>query len=214
MKQPVYCGLNLKRFRVGIWRGLCYVRLLCYAVSATMAIKRRPLVAFYDTLGIRRTYSRLKPPASSRGLTWIPGKCPRCVWCARTPIRCHERLHNLHKASELIKFVAFLLRWLVVCASFPCTVTPWGRRGRIRPQHPLACRKRRLNGAACLPWAATRVAWGKDPGGWGLELTVLSSGSNTPLWPLLVLDGRLNLARFNQSAGRAEPRDECLSIVI
>ena len=26
-----------------------------------------PLVAFYDTLGIRRTYSRLKPPAPSRG---------------------------------------------------------------------------------------------------------------------------------------------------
>ena len=26
-----------------------------------------PLVAFYDTLGIRRTYSRLKPPACSRG---------------------------------------------------------------------------------------------------------------------------------------------------
>ena len=26
-----------------------------------------PLVAFYDTLGIRRPYSRLKPPASSRG---------------------------------------------------------------------------------------------------------------------------------------------------
>ena len=25
------------------------------------------LIAFYDTLGIRRTYSRLKPPASSRG---------------------------------------------------------------------------------------------------------------------------------------------------
>ena len=25
------------------------------------------LVAFYDTLGIRRAYSRLKPPASSRG---------------------------------------------------------------------------------------------------------------------------------------------------
>ena len=27
-----------------------------------------PLVAFYDTLRIRRTYSRLKPPASSRGV--------------------------------------------------------------------------------------------------------------------------------------------------
>ena len=26
-----------------------------------------PLVPFYDTLGIRRTYYRLKPPASSRG---------------------------------------------------------------------------------------------------------------------------------------------------
>ena len=36
---------------------------------------------------------------------------------------------------------------------------PRGEVGvRIRPQHPLACRKRRLNGAACLPWAATRVA--------------------------------------------------------
>ena len=92
--------------------------------------------------------------------------------------------------------------------------TPWGRRGRIPPQHPLACRKRRLNGAAYLPWAATRVAWGKDPGGWGLELTVLSSGSNTPLWPLLVLDGRLNLVRCNQSAGRAEPKDEWLWKVI
>ena len=33
----------------------------------------------------------------------------------------------------------------------------------------------------------------------------MSPGSNTPLWPLLVLDGRLNLARFNQSAC-AEPR--------
>ena len=41
---------------------------------------------------------------------------------------------------------------------FFSTCTPWGRRGRIRPQHPLACRKRRLNGAACLPWTATRVA--------------------------------------------------------
>ena len=36
-----------------------------------------PLVAFYDTLGIRRTYSRLKPPASSRGigLQKTEGKC-------------------------------------------------------------------------------------------------------------------------------------------
>ena len=31
------------------------------------------LVAFYDTLGIRRTYSRLKPPASSRGIKGLGG---------------------------------------------------------------------------------------------------------------------------------------------
>ena len=36
-----------------------YQRLRLYNVA--------PLVAFYDTLGIRRTYSRLKPPAPSRG---------------------------------------------------------------------------------------------------------------------------------------------------
>ena len=30
-----------------------------------------PLVAFYDTLGIRRTYFRLKPPASSRGIMGV-----------------------------------------------------------------------------------------------------------------------------------------------
>ena len=38
--------------------------LLFYAV---WLYNGAPLVAFYDTLGIRRTYSRLKPPASSRG---------------------------------------------------------------------------------------------------------------------------------------------------
>ena len=32
------------------------------------------LVAFYDTLGIRRTYSRLKPPASSRGVSYSKNK--------------------------------------------------------------------------------------------------------------------------------------------
>ena len=31
----------------------------------------RALVAFYDTLGIRRTYSRLEPPASSRGYIFM-----------------------------------------------------------------------------------------------------------------------------------------------
>ena len=34
-----------------------------------------PLVAFYDTLGIRRTYSRLEPPASSRGFRPTEDTC-------------------------------------------------------------------------------------------------------------------------------------------
>ena len=49
-----------------VWLGYCltpYQRLWLYNGA--------PLVAFYDTLGIRRTYSRLKPPASSRGLHYF-----------------------------------------------------------------------------------------------------------------------------------------------
>ena len=37
------------------------------------------LVAFYDTLGIRRTYSRLKPPASPRGD--MLKNLGKCLWC-------------------------------------------------------------------------------------------------------------------------------------
>ena len=117
----------------------------------------------------------------------------------------------MHDLNLLRPLAQYSWNWKIIFKDW----MPRGDVGvRIRPQHPLACRKRRLNGAACLPWAATRVAWGKDPGSWWLELTAVSSESNTPLWPLLVLDGRLNLARFNQSAGRAEPRDEWLSEVI
>ena len=53
--------LELLRLRLRL--GYCftpYQRLWLYNGA--------PLVAFYDTLGIRRTYSRLEPPASSRGL--------------------------------------------------------------------------------------------------------------------------------------------------
>ena len=46
---------------------LLYNRFSTNDMLATMAIQRRPFIALYDTLGIRRTYSRLKPPASSRG---------------------------------------------------------------------------------------------------------------------------------------------------
>ena len=51
------------------------VRLLFYAAftQRPWLYNGAPLVAFYDTLGIRRMYSRLKPPASSRGpYKWNP----------------------------------------------------------------------------------------------------------------------------------------------
>ena len=45
----------------------CKVRLgYCFSpYQRVWLYNGAPLVAFYDTLGIRRTYSRLKPPASS-----------------------------------------------------------------------------------------------------------------------------------------------------
>ena len=59
---------------------------------------------------------------------------------------------------DLLFFVSFAIIYICKDAIIDSIESPWRRRGRIRPQHPLACRKRRLNGAACLPWAATRVA--------------------------------------------------------
>ena len=55
-------GTYLPVFSLRVRFGYCftpYQRLWLYNGA--------PLVAFYDTLGIRRTYSRLKPPVSSRG---------------------------------------------------------------------------------------------------------------------------------------------------
>ena len=53
-----------------------------------------PLVAFYDTLGIRRTYSRLKPPASSRGYkkggrTDTLKNPTKCLWRWEPDRRCN-----------------------------------------------------------------------------------------------------------------------------
>ena len=81
-------------------------------------------------------------------------------------------LRDLHETGLRWRMPVFISKFLDnrnfrVClgSTFSDPFAPWERRGRIRPQHPLACRKRRLNGAACLPWAATRVTGGKDPGG-------------------------------------------------
>ena len=53
-----------------LFDGSTWFRLLGYCFTPYQRqwlYNGAPLVAFYDTLGIRRTYSRLKPPASSRG---------------------------------------------------------------------------------------------------------------------------------------------------
>ena len=50
-----------------------------------------PLVAFYYTLGIRRTYSRFKPPASSRG---GGGGANLCAVIYITEISLHVTLNN------------------------------------------------------------------------------------------------------------------------
>ena len=51
------------------WGPSCCVRLgYCFTSYQRLWLYNgAPLVAFYDTQGIRRTYSRLKPPASPRG---------------------------------------------------------------------------------------------------------------------------------------------------
>ena len=92
-----------------------------------------PLVAFYDTLGIRRTYSRLKPPASSRGIL------PSNVWTSLS-------LYFLNSFEQL-----FYLQIIV---------PPWGPGGfksRMCPPYPQRDRKRRLNGAVCRNHRIKRV---------------------------------------------------------
>ena len=57
---------------VQVFTCLLKVSLLFYAVSATKAIKTAPhLVAFYDRLGIRRTYPWLKTPGVPTGCMHI-----------------------------------------------------------------------------------------------------------------------------------------------
>ena len=51
----------------------------------TVIPTHRPLVTFYDTLGIQRMYSPLKPPAPSRGIK----KC--LISFATAPLTCSER---------------------------------------------------------------------------------------------------------------------------
>ena len=91
-----------------------------------------PLVAFYDTLGIRRTYFRLTPPASSRG-----GEYNEIS---------NEQMTNF-------KFNA-LLWWKPTLIEADLDIhSPVGARGfksRMCPPYPHACRKRRLKWGAVI----------------------------------------------------------------
>ena len=73
-----------------------------------------PLVAFYDTLGIRRMYFRLKPPASSRGALL---KRVVCVWqgCCFTDGTHHiARLVMSKNDILIINLIVWLLPRLLV----------------------------------------------------------------------------------------------------
>ena len=62
-----------------------------------------PLVAFYDTLGIRRTYSRLKPPASSRGF-WYSKRVSSCHILAVTLTCDHLSINYIGTLSYNFEF--------------------------------------------------------------------------------------------------------------
>ena len=64
-----------------------------------------PLVAFYDTLGIRRTYSRLKPPGVLTGAAYSVG--PVCYNRLKPDVGKHplDCLHHLYDA-RLINYHA------------------------------------------------------------------------------------------------------------
>ena len=67
-------GVMSDQLRVSLYIRLGY----CFTLYQRLWLYNgAPLVAFYDTLGIRRTYSRLGPPASSRGVT-VYGHVPEC----------------------------------------------------------------------------------------------------------------------------------------
>ena len=63
-----FCGKVVLHINEHLKTHRTKVRLGCFTPYQRLWLYNgAPLVAFYDTLGIRRTYSRLKPPASSRG---------------------------------------------------------------------------------------------------------------------------------------------------
>ena len=70
-----------------------------------------PLVAFYDTLGIRRTYSRLKPPASSRGIYLVDNIVmpvfisSALLFCSENVVQCYcLRLYIVMQSRIAVNF--------------------------------------------------------------------------------------------------------------
>ena len=92
-----------------------------------------PLVAFYDTLGIRRTYSRLKPPASSRGFAArILSFCRSLCW------RSNQKKH--YKVRLGYCFTPYQRLWLYNGAPLVAFYDTLGIRrtySRLKPPVPL-----------------------------------------------------------------------------
>ena len=121
------------------------------------------LVAFYNTLGIRRTYSRLKPPASSRGpclqetLRW---HLDRGTWTPLTSWKPYIQSDRFFFASEVLDNHKSVLTSFGIQSNseeldllyiywIPTPVRARGVKSRMCPPYPQRDRKRRLNGAVC-----------------------------------------------------------------
>ena len=94
-----------------------YLRLFTYCFTPYQRLwlyNCAPLFAFHDTLGIRRTYSPLKPPASSRGNSTFsntkrsPSQCRApgmellCLMCDGTDVQADRRSCTYGRAPNAI----------------------------------------------------------------------------------------------------------------
>ena len=101
---------------------VCYVRLgYCFSPYQRLWLYNGvPLVAFYDTLGIRRTYSRLKPPTSSRGNLYVTNQKETYH---STRIHSHggsqtRRKINIQYFQNLLKHTCAFLQFLLQVSVF------------------------------------------------------------------------------------------------
>ena len=109
------------------------------------------------------------------------------------PMRLHHHHHHHHQSLNREGRWGTTYNSQPVFFIFLCSPQPSG-----------TCR----NPCLSIPWCclptSSSVCLGRDPGNLGTHW-LRSVGANTSLWPGPLFDGMVELARPNQSAGRAEP---------